>query len=153
MRLKPTTWVIALLLLLLVASVGFDAHGALLARLGKPTTSVAAMPGMQPMAGPIDMSDPNAAAGCPMMQGGHKLAAAPGAQCQGTGSCPMGKGGPSACPMTKATAKADNAAAKPPAKVSDQPAAAVYVCPMCPGVKSDKPGKCPKCGMDLVKKK
>lgn len=27
-----------------------------------------------------------------------------------------------------------------------------YVCPMCKGVESDKPGKCPKCGMDLVKK-
>ncbi|MFZ6013895.1 MAG: SPW repeat domain-containing protein [Bacteroidota bacterium] len=27
----------------------------------------------------------------------------------------------------------------------------VYTCPMHPEVKSDKPGKCPKCGMDLVK--
>ncbi|MAT15374.1 MAG: copper-translocating P-type ATPase [Planctomyces sp.] len=24
-----------------------------------------------------------------------------------------------------------------------------YYCPMCPGVESDQPGKCPKCGMDL----
>jgi outer membrane protein, heavy metal efflux system len=29
----------------------------------------------------------------------------------------------------------------------------VYVCPMHPEVKSDKPGKCPKCGMTLEKKK
>jgi hypothetical protein len=29
----------------------------------------------------------------------------------------------------------------------------VYTCPMHPEVTSDKPGKCPKCGMDLVKKK
>lgn len=29
----------------------------------------------------------------------------------------------------------------------------VYTCPMHPEVKSDKPGKCPKCGMDLVLKK
>lgn len=28
-----------------------------------------------------------------------------------------------------------------------------YTCPMHPDVKSDKPGKCPKCGMDLVKVK
>lgn len=28
----------------------------------------------------------------------------------------------------------------------------VYVCPMHPEQVSDKPGKCPKCGMDLVKK-
>jgi YHS domain-containing protein len=30
-------------------------------------------------------------------------------------------------------------------------AKAAYVCPMCKDVKSDKPGKCPHCGMDLVK--
>ncbi len=29
---------------------------------------------------------------------------------------------------------------------------ATYACPMHPEVTSDKPGKCPKCGMDLVKK-
>jgi len=27
-----------------------------------------------------------------------------------------------------------------------------YTCPMHPDVVSDKPGKCPKCGMDLVAK-
>jgi manganese oxidase len=34
----------------------------------------------------------------------------------------------------------------PPTKARD----AVYSCPMHPDVKSDKPGRCPKCGMDLV---
>ena len=29
------------------------------------------------------------------------------------------------------------------------PAAAKYFCPMCPGVESDQPGDCPKCGMAL----
>jgi membrane fusion protein, copper/silver efflux system len=29
---------------------------------------------------------------------------------------------------------------------------AIYTCPMDPEIVSDKPGKCPKCGMDLVKK-
>jgi Cu+-exporting ATPase len=29
------------------------------------------------------------------------------------------------------------------------PAAAKYFCPMCPGVESDEPGDCPKCGMAL----
>jgi len=33
----------------------------------------------------------------------------------------------------------------------DPKAAALYVCPMHPEVKSDKPGQCPKCSMDLVK--
>jgi hypothetical protein len=31
--------------------------------------------------------------------------------------------------------------------------AQTYTCPMHPDVKSDKPGKCPKCGMNLVVKK
>lgn len=43
------------------------------------------------------------------------------------GSCPM---------ATKATSR--------PAKVT------VYTCPMDPEVVSNKPGKCPKCGMNLV---
>jgi hypothetical protein len=30
--------------------------------------------------------------------------------------------------------------------------AETYTCPMHPEVKSDKPGKCPKCGMSLEKK-
>jgi len=29
----------------------------------------------------------------------------------------------------------------------------IYTCPMHPEVQSDKPGKCPKCGMFLVEKK
>ncbi|MEW5805161.1 MAG: heavy metal translocating P-type ATPase [Patescibacteria group bacterium] len=27
----------------------------------------------------------------------------------------------------------------------------VYICPMCPGVESDRPGQCPACGMHLIK--
>ena len=38
-------------------------------------------------------------------------------------------------------------------KSGKQDMAASYTCPMHPEVVSDKPGKCPKCGMDLVKKK
>ncbi|MBO3272093.1 heavy metal-binding domain-containing protein [Hymenobacter defluvii] len=33
-----------------------------------------------------------------------------------------------------------------------EPKAAQYTCPMHPDVVSDHPGKCPKCGMALVKK-
>ena len=29
--------------------------------------------------------------------------------------------------------------------------AGTYTCSMHPEVKSDKPGKCPKCGMELIK--
>jgi hypothetical protein len=51
---------------------------------------------------------------------------------------------------------------KPETKLNPQPKAsksqsksqpaAVYTCPMHPEVTSDKPGKCPKCGMELVEK-
>jgi len=36
--------------------------------------------------------------------------------------------------------------------LEDQHMGQAYTCPMCAGVSSDKPGKCPKCGMDLVAK-
>ena len=38
------------------------------------------------------------------------------------------------------------------AAAAGKPVGAVYTCPMHPEVISDKPGKCPKCGMALVKK-
>lgn len=34
--------------------------------------------------------------------------------------------------------------------LADAPKAERYTCPMHPEVVSDKPGKCPKCGMNLV---
>ncbi len=50
-------------------------------------------------------------------------------------------------------------AANTPTAVSDtaktqkaKPAKVQYTCTMHPEVLSDKPGKCPKCGMTLVKK-
>lgn len=36
---------------------------------------------------------------------------------------------------------------------SDTAAKYIYTCTMHPEVMTDKPGKCPKCGMTLVKKK
>lgn len=39
-----------------------------------------------------------------------------------------------------------------PAKTPDK-AKTVYTCPMHPDVTSNEPGKCPKCGMQLVAKK
>jgi hypothetical protein len=36
-------------------------------------------------------------------------------------------------------------------KDTKEQVAVVYTCPMHPEVKSDKAGKCPKCGMTLVK--
>lgn len=35
----------------------------------------------------------------------------------------------------------------------DNKKSATYTCSMHPEVTSDKPGKCPKCGMELIKKK
>ncbi len=46
-------------------------------------------------------------------------------------------------------------AATPTAAASHEHASegVVYTCPMHPEVTSDKPGQCPKCGMNLVPKK
>lgn len=38
-------------------------------------------------------------------------------------------------------------------KMTNKEASVTYTCPMHPEINSDEPGKCPKCGMDLVKKK
>jgi Cu+-exporting ATPase len=40
-------------------------------------------------------------------------------------------------------------AAPRPTLPPSTPSAAKYFCPMCPGVESDRPGQCPKCGMPL----
>jgi YHS domain-containing protein len=47
-----------------------------------------------------------------------------------------------------------DAFAKDPEKYlkKEEEAKAVYTCPMHPEVQSSEPGKCPKCGMNLVKK-
>jgi Ni/Co efflux regulator RcnB len=38
-------------------------------------------------------------------------------------------------------------------KMDDSKMTKTFVCPMHPGVTSDKPGECPKCGMDMAEKK
>jgi hypothetical protein len=42
---------------------------------------------------------------------------------------------------------------KTPDSKSDSTTKYLYTCPMHPEILTDKPGKCPKCGMTLVKKK
>ncbi|HEY4289921.1 MAG TPA: heavy metal-binding domain-containing protein [Puia sp.] len=46
----------------------------------------------------------------------------------------------------------DSTAVMKDSSLTGHPVAAVYTCKMNPEVISDKPGKCPKCGMGLVKK-
>lgn len=56
---------------------------------------------------------------------------------------------PTAEPSKKAEASAKNQV-KPSDFRQQIQTASIYTCPMHPEVISDKPGKCPKCGMDLV---
>jgi len=72
----------------------------------------------------------------PLMLVALLLAAGPVAQ---AGTEP-GQEAPAAPAKHKATTK------KKAAKKAEK-----YTCPMDPDVVSDKPGKCPKCGMDLEK--
>lgn len=56
--------------------------------------------------------------------------------------------------ISKITNKAENPAVPEPSKSDEVATMATidkYSCPMHPEVISDKPGKCPKCGMDLIK--
>jgi len=55
------------------------------------------------------------------------------------------------CSGSAGTAPASPAAATPGSAAS--PGAVVYTCSMHPEVVADKPGKCPKCNMDLIIKK
>lgn len=45
------------------------------------------------------------------------------------------------------------APAEPRSEPAAEPAGTVYTCPHHPEVQSDKPGRCPKCGMPLEPKK
>jgi hypothetical protein len=56
--------------------------------------------------------------------------------------------------ITSATCSfAQTAKSKAPVNKSDTISKYIYTCTMHPEVMTDKPGKCPKCGMTLVKKK
>ncbi|MDJ0364755.1 heavy metal-binding domain-containing protein [Hymenobacter sp. H14-R3] len=61
-----------------------------------------------------------------------------------TTTIPAG-GAPVAADSLATTVPADNTTVEPAGAMA-------YTCPMHPEVVSDKPGKCPKCHMDLVKK-
>jgi hypothetical protein len=51
------------------------------------------------------------------------------------------------------TAIVFNACSGSSTKSSEQTAKKEYTCSMHPEVVQDKPGQCPKCGMDLIEKK
>jgi Cu+-exporting ATPase len=46
----------------------------------------------------------------------------------------------------------DKKAKTPKAKTATSAVHKIYTCPMHPAVLSDKPGKCPECGMSLIEK-
>lgn len=55
-------------------------------------------------------------------------------------------------PPQPAFAAPEEAKTSPDGGAAAKPGPTLYTCPMHPEVISDKPGKCPKCGMTLVPK-
>jgi len=77
---------------------------------------------------------------------------------------PSSPNAPESAPLTAGSLAPPSTPTAPPQPVSPtpekgpdagapaNPGAILYTCPMHPEVISDKPGKCPKCGMTLVPK-
>jgi Cu+-exporting ATPase len=78
-------------------------------------------------------------------QAGPRNSPSPAATNKGQSCCSGGHGHPQSEPRGHAhqdQPEHEHSTVKPSAT-------ATYFCPMCPGVESDKPGDCPKCGMAL----
>lgn len=67
-----------------------------------------------------------------------------------SGAHPASPSAPEGASTTTTTAVASTTSS---AHEGHDHAATVYTCPMHPEITSDKPGQCPKCGMNLVPKK
>jgi hypothetical protein len=76
---------------------------------------------------------------------------APNAQPAGPSAAPTATATPAPAPETASPASTSPAEAS--GVVIAIPGQQTWICTMCPDVRSDKPGKCPNCGMDLVLKK
>ena len=72
-----------------------------------------------------------------------------GTVCMVNGECVMKDGKK----MTMKEGECMNMSGKMDKCKKQDPKATIYTCSMHPEVTSDKPGKCPKCGMELIKKK
>jgi hypothetical protein len=90
-----------------------------------------------PMHPEVKMAKPGDCPKCGMKL--QPVKAAPGARRQAPGPAKAGPSGTQQVP------------AQPGAR-SQEPGAKPYYCPMHPEVESDHPGKCPRCGMDLVRR-
>jgi hypothetical protein len=56
------------------------------------------------------------------------------------------------CLVVALTSCGQSSTKETPTNTSTSKSKTVYTCTMHPDIKADKPGVCPKCGMDLVEK-
>ena len=117
-------------------------------------TATACSPGPMPVSqSPRDPSNPAAAEGTVPSSAAASSASAATEGSQGSHSPPVQGSHGTHQHDHSSHRKSDSIGGAQAVETADAGISAAYVCPMHPEVTSSVPGRCPKCGMNLVPKK